>query len=100
MNIVISHGIWEYPVRVAGTTLYIKSTDALLSDEVEIERDCGNPVDPNAIAVYSVRGTKRIHVGHLPKEISRGIFDRQLPAKGRVVWKTDATQLPGIRISI
>lgn len=100
MNIAIGQGIWNYPLRVTGTTFRIKSTSEILSDDVEIERERSNPIDEHAIAVYSVGEGKRIHIGYLPKEVGIAIFDRQLPAKGKVIWKTEIAEKPGLRILI
>ena len=100
MNLVMGHGIWEYQLRVVGTSYHLKKITDLLSDEVEVEREPSNPIDPHAVAVYSVGEGKRIHVGYLPKEVSVQINDRQLPAKGKITWKTEITQKPGLRILI
>ena len=100
MNVVMGQGIWEFPLRVVGTTFHLKSIAELLSDDVEVERERSNPIDPNAVAVYSVGGGKRIRIGYLPKEVGVQIYDRQLPAKGRVIWRTETTQLAGLKILV
>jgi len=100
MNFVLGQGIWEYPLRVTGVSFRLKSILDLLSDDVEVERERSNPIDANAVAVYSIGQGKRIHIGYLPKEVGVKISDRQLPAKGRVVWKTETTQKPGLRVRV
>ena len=100
MNVTLGHSLWEYPLRVVGTSFRIKAITDLLSDDVEIERERSNPIDANAVAVYSVGQGKRLHIGYLPKEVGVLLYDRQLPAKGRVVWKTEIMAKPGLRIQI
>lgn len=100
MNLIMGHGIWEYPLACVGISYRMKSTSELLSDEVEVEREPTNPIDEHAVAVYSVGVGKRIHIGYLPKEVSAHIYDQQLPAKGKITWKTEEADKPGVRILI
>ena len=90
--------VWPYPIRVAGISFRMTDNSQLLSDEIWVAREGGNEHDPNAVAVWSVKGEEHLHVGYLPKEIAAQIKDEDLPAKGEIVWK--ATEGIGLRIQI
>ena len=90
--------IWDYAIRVVGTSFRFKDNSALISDEVWVERVPNNPHDKNAIGVWNIDGSRVLFLGWLPKEIAANIGDDVLPKKGEITWKAPIGL--GIKITI
>ncbi len=92
--------IWEYPIRVAGISYRITHMDQITSDDIILEADLGNEFDPNAIRVMVDDGGIKTHIGFIPKEMAKSVKNDQLPARGKIVWRSKDPNKPGIRIQV
>lgn len=82
--------LWPYPIQVRGLWKYIKSLDEIPSDDLVFEREPTNPVDPNAIVVFSVVGKSKLlwkKIGYVSQYIARKIDDEDLPKRGKILCK-------------
>lgn len=87
------------PIKVVGMSFHVKTNAELLSDVIVCERESDNPVDPFAVAVYSIGDGVRKKIGFLRKEIARQLLDQYLPKQGCITWKAKHPKL-GILIEI
>lgn len=89
---VSSRGLWFEAVRVAGITNYVTNVDDVVGEEVILEREPNNPFHKQAIVVHVVEQlngveTKR-KIGYVPRDLASMILDHQLPARGRIEWRS------------
>jgi hypothetical protein len=86
---------------VAGITFRVKDMAEITTDDVVAEREPDNQFDKYAVRISLLTAEGKLHhIGYVPKDIACRIYDKELPVKGKIVWRCVEPGQVGLRIQI